>query len=118
MDFAIQERKKASSLYDENLNLNKITKQQLRSDTEYNYAYYPVVFESEEILLRIQDALNKQNIFPRRYFYPSLNTIEYINGGSMPHSESVSSRILCLPLYVGLKESEIKLISTIINSSL
>jgi len=118
MDYAIQERKKTCTFYDQYLNLEKIIKQKIRLKTTYNYAYYPVVFESEEILLKAQGKLNDQNIFPRRYFYPSLNTIEYINGDSMPISESIAQRVLCLPLYVGLEESNVKLISTIINSVL
>ena len=43
-----------------------------------NYSYFPVVFKNEEQLLKVQKALNKKDIFPRRYFYPSLDTLDYI----------------------------------------
>src|SRR5690554_5337756 len=56
---------------------------------------------SEETLLTTQKQLNDKNIFPRRYFYPSLNTLDYVNGKPMPVSEHIASRILCLPLYKG-----------------
>jgi len=80
---------------------------QLRDDTVWNYSYYPVLFESEETLLLAQKKLNEEQIFPRRYFYPSLNTVSYVNGSHMEISESVASRVLCLPLYKEIKENEL-----------
>lgn len=71
-----------------------------------NYAYFPVVFKDEETTLRIQSELNRKSIFPRRYFYPSLNKLKYLpNYQSCPVSESLVSRILCLPLFVDLEPS-------------
>jgi dTDP-4-amino-4,6-dideoxygalactose transaminase len=112
----ISQRKNVTKLYDELLDFSKITKIELREGTNWNHSYYPIVFKSSEELLIILEKLNNQNIFPRRYFYPSLNTIAYTKGNSMPISESIASRIICLPLYVGLKKDQIELISKIINS--
>ncbi|MFA7069927.1 MAG: DegT/DnrJ/EryC1/StrS family aminotransferase [Sulfurimonas sp.] len=70
-----------------------------------NYSYMPVVFKSEDELLKVQKALNEQNIFPRRYFYPSLDTLEYINPKQeCKISRDISRRVFCLPLYAGLEE--------------
>jgi dTDP-4-amino-4,6-dideoxygalactose transaminase len=85
---------------------------------EYNYAYYPVIFESEKKLLQIREALNKENIFPRRYFYPSLSKLDYVDKYDTPVSESISARILCLPLYYELKENEVNTITDIIKKTL
>ncbi len=112
----ISQRKNITELYDELLDFSKIKKIELREGTNWNHSYYPIVFKSSEELLIILEKLNNQNIFPRRYFYPSLNTIAYAKGNSMPISESIASRIICLPLYVGLKKDQIELISKIINS--
>ena len=90
----------------------------LRKSTEWNYHYYPVIFESEETLLKVKEALNKKNIFPRRYFYPSLNTVKYLNGEKMPISESISKRIVCLPLYAELEPEIVEKISKIINQNI
>ena len=117
MDFIIQERKKVVEFYEENLNFNKTSKMKLRAGTDWNYSYYPAVFENVEVLLKVQKALNEKQIFPRRYFYPSLNEIEYVKGQSMPISESIASRILCLPLYVGLDIDDLKTVVNIINES-
>jgi dTDP-4-amino-4,6-dideoxygalactose transaminase len=69
----------------------------------YNYTYFPVLLSSESEMLKCRDALTESGISPRRYFYPSLNTLNYITElTSCPVSESISSRILCLPIYQGL----------------
>lgn len=115
MDHIISERKKVVDFYNENLNFETVQSLKIRENTEWNYSYYPAIFSSEAVLLKVQDALAAENIFPRRYFYPSLNTIEYTKGDAMPISESIASRILCLPLYVGIAETDLEKIVQIIN---
>jgi len=97
------------------VNLQFIT---LREGLDWNYSYFPVVFESEDVLNRVMQDLNKQDIFPRRYFYPSLNTLSYIDGEPCPIAEDISKRILCLPLYHGLSLSQVKAISKIVIDSI
>lgn len=109
------ERKKVTDFYNNNLNFKNVTALKIRENTEWNYSYYPIIFDSEEMLLKTLKELEKENIVPRRYFYPSLNTIEYTKGDKMPISESISARIVCLPLYVGIYENDLKRIVQIIN---
>jgi dTDP-4-amino-4,6-dideoxygalactose transaminase len=118
MDSILEERKSIVDFYDNRLNFEFLNKIVIRENTTWNYSYYPVWFKSEAKLLEIQKVLNDKNIFPRRYFYPSLNTINYVKNISMPISEDISSRILCLPLYVGLSRSDLKLIVKLINDNL
>jgi dTDP-4-amino-4,6-dideoxygalactose transaminase len=93
--------------------INKMT---IRKDTDWNHSYFPIVFNEKESVLNVVDELNQLDIFPRRYFYPSLNTIGlFTNTQQMPISEHVSERILCLPLFFGLEEKSLEIISTIIN---
>ncbi len=76
---------------------------------EYNYSYMPVLFDSEELLLRVVAQLNGDNIYPRRYFCPSLNTVPIFDPqASLPVSERVSRTILCLPLYDTLSSIDIE----------
>ena len=42
-----------------------------------NHGYFPIVLKDEEETLKVKKALNEQQIFPRRYFYPSLDTLSY-----------------------------------------
>ena len=93
------------------LGSGKFQFQKILENSVYNYAYFPLVFESEAQLNTVKEALNSNQIFPRRYFYPSLNTIDYLKGEPMKNSESIAKRILCLPLYYDLTEDQVKTIS-------
>jgi dTDP-4-amino-4,6-dideoxygalactose transaminase len=69
-----------------------------------NYSHFPVLFDSEEGMLQTMRALNALDIYPRRYFYPSLETLPYVSKGQqVPISADIAKRILCLPLYVSLE---------------
>jgi len=114
MEEILVERKKVVDLYDTLLDFSKFKKLKIRENTKWNYSYYPVILESEEQLLQVQKRMNDNQIFPRRYFYPSLNTIAYVQNTPMPISEDTAKRILCLPLYVGLSKNEIEKIASII----
>lgn len=115
LEHIFEERKKVVDFYMKNLDFTSLSTMKIRENTEWNYSYFPVIFNSEEELLKVQQRLNEAEIFPRRYFYPSLNTIDFVNGETMPISESIASRVLCLPLYVGLTETELQLIVNLIN---
>ena len=114
MEEILVERKKVVDLYDTLLDFSKFKKLKIRENTKWNYSYYPIILESEEQLLQVQKRMNDNQIFPRRYFYPSLNTIPYVQNTPMPISEDTAKRILCLPLYVGLSKNEIEKIASII----
>lgn len=118
MEEILAERKEIVDYYDANVNFTKLKKLKIRKNTKWNYSYYPVVFENEEQLLKVQKVLNENQTFPRRYFYPSLNTIEYANGSAMQISESIASRVMCLPLYFGLDKKDLERIVNFINSEL
>lgn len=115
IDEIFKNRKKVVDYYNNNLEFNAINKMLLRKDTEWNYSYYPIIFESEDQLLEAKKKLNENNFFPRRYFYPSLNTLNYVNKISMPISESIASRIMCLPLYSSLNIHDVSQICLILN---
>ncbi|RZK37036.1 MAG: DegT/DnrJ/EryC1/StrS family aminotransferase [Pedobacter sp.] len=85
------------------------------NDEETNYSYFPIIFDSEERLLKYESLMNDHKIYPRRYFYPSVNTytniVEY---QETPVSEDISKRILCLPLYLNLTIEEVDFICNLI----
>ncbi len=119
MQTIILERKRVVDFYNQNIDFSRVKTLKIRENTQWNYSYYPVIFQDEATLLRVQKALNEVMIFPRRYFYPSLNTLEYLNEQKkMRVSDSISSRILCLPLYVDLNSEELKRIVFILNTSI
>jgi dTDP-4-amino-4,6-dideoxygalactose transaminase len=121
MEHILNERKRVVTAYNEQLNFDKIRKIRIREKSEWNYSYYPLIMESEEALLKVLSVLNSLEIYPRRYFYPSLNTVDYIikltRENRMPVSESIASRIMCLPLYADLSNEQISLICKTINGN-
>ena len=112
----LEHRKNVVKIYNDNLNFNKIKNLFITNKTERNYSYYPIIFNSQELLLRVQTKLNNEEIFPRRYFYPSLNMLGYLNYKECQVSEFISSTILCLPLSHSISENDIYKICRIINN--
>lgn len=117
-DDVLDDRKKNYELYVNTLkDIESIRFQAV--DEGCNYSYMPIIFESEDAMIKVENALNEESIYPRRYFYPSLNNFNYIvRYQSMPISESISERILCLPLYFGLNESTVLRVSRIIKQAI
>lgn len=118
MQQIISSRKKTVDFYNHHLDFTELSKLQIRPGTQWNYSYYPVIFKTEEVLLNVQKALNEQQVFPRRYFYPSLNTINYVKGPKMQVSESVASRVLCLPLSADSNIADLERIVNCLNVNL
>jgi dTDP-4-amino-4,6-dideoxygalactose transaminase len=120
LEAIIADRKKISERYDSQLSFEKLHRPtSLEKDFEYNYAYYPIVLPDESLTEKVIAALKAQDIFPRRYFYPSLNTLVYAGSHDQcPVSESVSLRVLSLPLYKDLALIDVDRICQIINEVL
>ncbi len=114
----ITARKQVSGWYDDFLAGSGLVRPTLPEGTEYNYAYYPVLFSSEEALVSAQSRLNKADIYPRRYFYPCLNGLPYVKRCNMPVAESNSSRVLCLPLYTELRLRNVEQITRILKAEI
>jgi len=114
MTAILEKRKNLSQYYDHALRKLDHQKQKIQQDTVYNHAYYPVLLPSEGLLLRMVDELQKNWIYPRRYFYPSLHQLNYVTPCYMPVSEDIAARILCLPLYHELTHEDIDLVARIL----
>ncbi len=115
----IDRRKALTELYDSVLKgVPGISRPCIRPGTEYNYAYYAVLLDSEERLLAVRTALNANKIFPRRYFYPSLTTLPYVDSTPMPVAMDASLRVLCLPLFPDLEEAQVRGICDLVTATL
>jgi dTDP-4-amino-4,6-dideoxygalactose transaminase len=110
VDKIIEKRQQLCITYDALLTELNIKTPAINSDVQFNYAYYPVVFASNEDMLHVKSELEIHEIFPRRYFYPSLSTLNYVQQSYTPKSDDVASRILCLPLYYELSKYDIHVI--------
>ena len=114
----IAQRKKVYEAYNVLLNFSNIKKPEFDVNETYNYAYYPVIFKDEQTLLSVKEALYKNGITTRRYFYPSLNRLPFLGAANeCPVSEDISKRVLSLPMYDSLTTQEIELIVSVVNKN-
>lgn len=114
----IQKRREVTERYEKSLE-GIVEYQRHHPKATRNYSYFPVLFENETIMKRILQALGENDIHPRRYFYPSLDTLPFVTSDeTMEISRSVAERILCLPLYPDLETKDIEKISSIIRRQL
>lgn len=118
LDEILSLRKQVCDAYDEELfSGDSPANQQLSSITyrdgaSRNYSYYPILFETEDMLLNVVKRLGDIDVFARRYFYPDLSSVfgnEVSELCSL--SSDISRRILCLPLLTTITRDQIQMIS-------
>lgn len=111
----IKKRRLLMKRYDENLKNLKAYRPKWHKDSANKGAYYPLVFESEELMLKIIDKLKRNEIGTRRYFYPSLaSALPYLTPKALLITDEVSKKVLCLPLFYDLTETEVDLVCRLI----
>lgn len=104
-------RKELTERYDLKLKGLKTFKPLWHKEASKNYAYYPILFETEEAMLKAMEYLKAREIFTRRYFYPSLaKVLPYLRPTEMPITEELAKKVMCLPLYYNLTVEEVDMI--------
>ncbi|TWH99139.1 dTDP-4-amino-4,6-dideoxygalactose transaminase [Flavobacterium tiangeerense] len=111
IDIIRNKRKTITERFSEKLLNHRSRKQIWHKQSENNYAYYPIIFQSEEAMLKAMDFLKAHEIFTRRYFYPSLaNTLPYLEPKNFEITDAIAKCVMCLPLYPDLSMEEVDLI--------
>jgi dTDP-4-amino-4,6-dideoxygalactose transaminase len=113
-DALIERRRELSQLYDQRLRKLAITRPEVRDIVDYNYAYYPIIYPSEDLLLKAKQLLETNWIYPRRYFHPVLSQLKFVKKKHMPVAEDIARRVLCLPLYHDLTSDELDFVARIL----
>lgn len=108
-------RARLAALYDETLDDANLSRPRLAPGLTWNHAYYPVVFPDSAACMRAMSTLKKCNIHPRRYFYPCLTRLPYIQGASCPIAEDIAERVLCLPFWPDMDEGLVLEIARIVR---
>jgi dTDP-4-amino-4,6-dideoxygalactose transaminase len=124
VDEWIEQRKQVVEHYRERLgDVPGIQLNPVQENVKSNYAYFPVVFEPSEFgstRNEVFDALAKENIGARKYFYPLTNTFECFHGEydveKTPIALRISKRVLTLPLYADLEVEDVDRICDIVLS--
>ena len=113
-DEILAKRKELYLYYTENLERLDKELQLIQKNTEYNYSYLPVLLPSEELIKKIELYLNANLIYPRRYFYPSLHTLKFVDKYECPVSLCISKRVMCLPMHHKLTSEEVNFVIRIL----
>jgi dTDP-4-amino-4,6-dideoxygalactose transaminase len=109
----LEQRKAICEFYDEELigsSSNSLRSLVYRGQASKNFAYYPVIFDSEQSLVDGMQSLSDAGIFARRYFYPDLSECFAAGADTCSKSIDVSKRILCLPLSASLSIEQARMI--------
>lgn len=114
----IDRRKHLNKLYRTLLNKSRINIPSIPEGLNYNYSYFPVLLANENSVVELIRHLTENGINARRYFHPSLNRLSYLNPSDCPYSEDISNRVLCLPMYHELAESDVDRICSHVNTFL
>ena len=117
IDVVLDAYKTRYEMYDELLDV-ELQRQEIHDSIEYNYSYFPICFRDSNIVDMVIEKLNERNVFPRKYFSPSLDSVDAYNTNSIcPVSRDIAARILCLPMYSDLPDASIKDICKVINET-
>ncbi len=112
----IHRRRAICALYDRLLAGTGLGRPRVDRGVAYNYAYYPTIFPSEAQLLVAREILRARGIFPRRYFYPSLNQLDYVVRRPAPVADDIARRVLCLPLSHALEPRSVVQIAGVLSA--
>lgn len=110
-----EHRKLLSEAYDEKLKGSNTRRPLWHSRSENNFSYHPIIFDSEQKMIKCMEFLKSHDVYTRRYFYPSLAlSLPYVDHQSLEVTDDISQKILCLPLYYDLTLQQIKSICQLI----
>jgi dTDP-4-amino-4,6-dideoxygalactose transaminase len=124
MDKILERRRRIDTTYRERLkNVPGVHYPALPpGNVEFNYAYFPVEIHADEFGMTRDDlysALQRFNVFTRRYFYPLVTDFACYRSLSLKDpltvARAASSRILTLPIYESLENSDVERICDIIE---
>lgn len=119
----IEKRKRVVEQYKNLLSGSERITFGLNEDIEKsNYAYFPVIFETEGLRNKIYESLEERSIHVRKYFYPLTSDVAYFgkkyDAMDLNRARNYSKRILVLPLYADLLSEDVERIALIVNQEL
>ncbi len=90
----------------------------------HNYAYFPIFVDAEKYGMTRDELyfkMKEHNVLGRRYFYPLISSfstyrgLESANKENLPIATQKADQVICLPMYYGLSDEDIKRIVLLIT---
>lgn len=115
IDAALARRQRVDTIYREALSQIEGIQVAWPDREGHNYSYFPILVNPQFPLSRDElfESFRARDILVRRYFYPLISAFPMYRGldsareQKLPIANSVSSRILCLPIFDSLTDDEI-----------
>ena len=123
VDECIAKRQQIDAQYRERLaSVRGIYCLQESGEVVANCAYFPILVGDEFPLARdaLEQKLNEQQIYPRRYFYPLISNLPMYSDApssdpaNLPVANRAAAQILCLPIFPDLEPAAVDEICSII----
>jgi dTDP-4-amino-4,6-dideoxygalactose transaminase len=124
IDASLQKRKMIDSYYRQALaEVKGIHCLADSGETVANYAYFPILVQTEYALTRDQlfEKLRDNGIYARRYFYPLISDFPMYRGlpssapDNLPVAKKAANGVICLPIYPTLHLSDMAQIVQLIQ---
>lgn len=90
----------------------------------HNYSYFPIFVDAAQYGMTrdaLYEKMKQHNILGRRYFYPLIsnlsiyNRLESAHPANLPVANRKADTVICLPMYAGLTEFQIRKIVNVIK---
>ncbi len=124
IDENIRQRKQKVGLYRSYLsNVDGISYLNDIKKVKHNYTYFPILINNTKFGKtrdEIYNRLRENDIWARRYFYPLISeysaykSLPSAGKDRLPVASKITKEVLCLPLYAGLEDNDIRRIVDII----
>ncbi len=126
VDGAIEDRKRIAELYREGLKgIDGIRILEDSENVRHNYSYFPIFVDAEKYGMtrdELYGKLKDNGVMGRRYFYPLISEFSTYRGlesarpENLVNAHKMANQVICLPMYKGLRESDIISIIKIITN--
>jgi len=116
IELLIQQRRKLAEIYNQNLNFDFYVKQTVPTDATHVYHLYTLLLPNEDLRSKFLDYLKTKNIFGQIH-YPPINKMTGFKkySSNTPISDDIASRIVSIPMYPTLNDSEQEFVIEKIN---
>ncbi|MDP1979270.1 DegT/DnrJ/EryC1/StrS aminotransferase family protein [Undibacterium sp.] len=124
IDAVLDARQKIAAQYRSRLgNVTGITCVKDIADSKPNHSYFPILVEADYGMSRdaLFQKLREHEIYARRYFYPLISDFPMYRGlasashQNLPVARDIASKVICLPIYPGLSETEVDRIADLVS---
>ncbi len=127
IDAAIQKRCEIDAIYRRSLqDVIGLSIPSLDETYSKNFSYFPILIESDYPLSRddLYENMTIYGVFGRRYFYPLISEFPMYRGlpsskgDNLLAAKKVSEKVICLPIYEDISQSEVEKIIRILKGPL